>query len=364
MKKLICPYCLRTLTPANLIKVCSANLSHTLPGGLISFGSNRCREPKCNGVYIRRKCGKCGESLPPTIDQYDCYMRLAVVSPPGGGKTVYLTTMFHDLQVHSRVLGFNLSAMDAETAQYYEENMKKLYRDKSLTGMATNSGAYTPMQWSIQDVKKGMGKNIVPTYSLTIFDGAGEDQKSGEEQIRRYIAESKMILILLDPIKLYGVRKRMTDEEIIKAGGDLKEPITPEFTRIFINSIIEYVKTYSGLNIKQKLKIPVAVAFAKIDMMRRFFPEGSMVFQPSGHVAAGKFIEIESQQIHSEIDAWMEQCGDDLSSLFSGSFVNWRYFGLSSFGEQPESLVRLSCEPVPLRVLDPLMWNLHLEKLI
>lgn len=360
---IICPYCLRKLGSNDLLKVCSVDASHVQQKRPLLFGNrNRCTEPGCNGAYVKVKCAMCGEILPPTIAQYDRYLRLAVVSPSGGGKTVYLTMLFYSIMANSRSLGLNLAPMDQATAELQQRNIDRLINQLSLANMGTNAGVINPMQWSAQDVRNSSGKSTVPTYSLTIFDGAGEDQEHGDEILRRYIAEAKMILVLLDPTKLYGVRSRMTPDEIQKAGGSSMS-ITPQYTRDFISSIIDYIRIYSGTPIKRKISTPVAIALGKMDMMRRFFVKDSMVFQPSGHIAQGKFDEFESQQIHSEIDAWLSDCGDDLSTMFSASFKTWRYFGLSSLGVQPDSNVKLHTKPQPMRVLDPLIWNLHLENL-
>ncbi|MCI8574280.1 MAG: hypothetical protein HFF89_07595 [Oscillibacter sp.] len=365
MSDLMCPYCLSYLKKADLIRVCTQcgkdQKKDQKKALLFSFGDVlKCTATKnCRGRFANLRCGLCGERLPPNITQYRKYTRLVVVAPSGGGKTVFITTMLEEVQKNARLLGLNFSPMDNSTAIYQDENAKLLYNNRRMPD-GTNAGVIQPLQWSVQNIRQSSG-NLVPTYSLTLFDGAGEDQAQADDIICRYIAEAKMILLLLDPTKLYGVRKMMTNEEIERAGGRMDETVTRNTTKLFIDGIISYIKNTNNIHVGRKMRIPVAVAFAKMDMMRRFFPEDAVVFQPSGHVRGGRFNKAEAEAVHWEIDNWMAHCGDDLSQTFHANFQNWRYFGLSSFGVPPSSRKALAQEPQPLRVLDPLLWNFELE---
>ena len=177
--------------------------------------------------------------------------------------------------------------------------------------------------------------------------------------ICRYIAGSKMIMLLLDPTKLAGVREQMTNEEIDLAGGD-KFPVSHEETQEFLNNMINYLKTACGVPARKKIEIPIAVVFGKMDAVSRCIGEDTLVMTPSNMAAQGAFIQSEADQIHAEIDGWMDVCGDNLTQTFNGNFATWRYFGVSSFGVLPDEKETIK-DPVPLRVLDPLIWNFSLE---
>lgn len=101
-----------------------------------------------------------------------------------------------------------------------------------------------------------------------------------------------------------------------------------------------------------------------MDVLKQFFPTNSIVFQESGHVKSGHFIQREADAVHQEIWDFMELCGDDLSASFDASFKNWKYFGISSFGMRPQVNRMLQQPPQPMRVLDPLIWNLYLEGIV
>lgn len=87
------------------------------------------------------------------------------------------------------------------------------------------------------------------------------------------------------------------------------------------------------------------------------------VLEPSKHVALGGFVESEADRIHMEMSVWIEEHGDHLTQMFDANFKTWRYFGVSSYGRRPKGGQRIS-DIVPLRVLDPFIWNLYLEGIV
>ena len=45
-------------------------------------------------------------------------------------------------------------------------------------------------------------------------------------------------------------------------------------------------------------------------------------------------------------------------------FSNYAFFGLSALGDNPDNSNKLARQPEPIRVLDPLLWLLAMEKKI
>ena len=364
MKDIVCPFCLRHVRPGQLVQVCTINPAHKKPGkkGLFGFGGNDCREPGCRGRYASIVCPQCGEQLPANIAQYQDYSRLAVAAPSRGGKTVLITTMIHEVFANATLLGLNMGSMDTKTSEYYRRNSERLFGNRQAPD-PTQIGTTIPMQWYVQNVRKSTA-NHIPTYSLTIFDGAGESQSNPSDLETRYIGEAKMLMLLLDPLRLRGIRDMLTPDEIRKAGGNPSATVSDQDTNLFIDGIVNYIRLCNKLTVNQKLRIPVAVVMCKMDVMRRFFPEDAMVFQESGHVASGKFNDLESQQVHAEIDEWIASSCSPLNMALSAVLQNWRYFGVSSYGVLPTDAAHLSAAPKPLRVLDPLMWNLEMAGIL
>ena len=363
-KDIVCPFCLKRLKQSQLVQVCTLNPAHRKPEKRGLFGSSRddCREPGCRGRYANVLCPHCGEQLPSNIAQYQSYSRLAIAAPSRGGKTVLITTMLHEVFSNATLLGINMGSMDTKTSNYYRALSERIYGNMKAPD-PTAVGTTVPMQWYVQNVRRGSG-NRIPTHSLTIFDGAGESLENPSDLETRYIGEAKMLMLLLDPLQLAGIRNQLTPEEIRSAGGDPSVSVSEQRTNLFIDGIVRYIRLCNRLTVSQKLKIPVAVVLCKMDVMQRFFPEDAMVFQDSGHVAGGKFIESESQQVHAEIDEWISSCCNPLNIALSAAIENGRYFGVSSYGMIPKNASQLSSAPKPLRVLDPLMWNLELSGIL
>lgn len=372
---MICPRCLRKIKKTDLKMVCNicGKPQEKPKMGMNPFknlgvirkkiaGGNACQTSGCLGSYVNVKCGMCGEELPPDIAQYSRYLRLSLIGPSGAGKTVFITTMLQELRQNARTLKFSLSAMNKETSDYQSINTKILYDSyaKKIIG-GTTTGQFKALLWRLQDLNK-MSSSYTPSYSLTIFDGAGEDQRVVKPDVCRYIVESKMIMLLLDPTKLYGVCSRLDSDDFKRAGGNSE--VTRASTEQFVDDMINYIKKLAGLKVSEKITAPVAVVLGKMDVLKQFFPTNSIVFQESGHVKSGHFIQQEADAVHQEIWDFMELCGDDLSARFDANFENWKYFGISSFGMRPQVNRMLQQPPQPMRVLDPLIWDLYLEGIV
>lgn len=360
---IICPYCLESVNINAIGRFCNICNHEYKPNARDAIMQRmgraiRCKSANCFGQYSTLRCPKCTHELPHDIAQYDKYVRFSVVAPSGAGKSVFITTMLEEAK-KNRSLNFLITAMNRETMDHHRECVRDIY-DRLQPVAATSAGEVIPMQWRFQDMNKAT-KTSVPPYSITIFDGAGEDQENLDPVICRYVSGSKMIMLLLDPTKLAGVRKQMTADEIDKAGGE-KGSISREDTQAFVNGLINYLRMACGITTGKKIDIPVAVVFGKIDAVARHLGT-ALVLTPSNHASQGAFIQAEADAIHAEIDGWMEVCGDNLTRLFDANFVKWRYFGASSFGTLPESRMKIQ-NPMPLRVLDPLIWDLSLEGIV
>lgn len=363
-RDIVCPFCLRHIKQNQLIQVCTFNSAHRKPErrGLFGTGKDDCKEPGCRGRYANLICPHCEEQLPANITQYQGYSRLAIAAPSRGGKTVLITSMLHEVFANATLLGLNMGSMDTKTSSYYRTMSERIYGSKKAPE-PTPPGAAVPMQWYVQNIRKGNG-NKIPTYSLTIFDGAGESLENPSDLETRYIGEAKMLMLLLDPLQLAGIRNQLTPAEIKSAGGNPDLSVSEQSTHLFIDGIVKYIRICNHLTVNQKLDIPVAVVLCKMDVMQRFFPSDAMVFQESGHVAGGKFNDAESQQVHNEIDEWISSCCNPLNIALSAAIKNWRYFGVSSYGVIPQNASQLSAAPKPLRVLDPLMWYLEMTGIL
>lgn len=212
MKDICCPYCMNLLSESALVRECNQCGTKMVPDmrtkmELLRGRVPSCKHSGCNGQLSRVICPHCNKLLPPQIARYDRYLRFALVGPTNCGKTNYITTMVNEMGsigAHR----FYLEPMNSSTSLYQQQNHNMLYNDKTKLP-ATQS--VQPLQWNLFD-KQGMTERHQNCYSLTIFDGAGEEQAKVlnlEPTISAYISGSKMIMLLLDPLLISGVVNAM-----------------------------------------------------------------------------------------------------------------------------------------------------------
>ena len=386
--KICCPYCLTSHLKmplfTDLERRCSNDGCRKQNGGLLPGTANSnggCRDQNCDGkmpdtilnrvclqlgktpecptsrgVYSRIECPICGHTLPYDFDQYDKYLHLALVGASSAGKTNYITTALEELRhANRKSFGFAISTGDDETRKYYEQCYKAIYLEKKPAPPSV-PGEIHPLLFRMQNNSREM-LNRVPAYSLSIFDGAGEDQKAwSDPRVQRYVADARMILLLLDPTAFAGIRNRLTPEELSQAGsgGELIDGYA------FVEQMIGNLKSVCRRHLYgNRLGIPVAVTLAKADVLERFLGR-TRVFTPSLHMQQGAFVNAEAQVIDQTIKTLMDDCDVDLTAFLDANLSNWKYFAVSSFGG---SLSEQN-GPVPMRVLDPILWDFSEEKII
>ena len=353
---LMCPHCLEDLGLRDIHTSCDINPSHIKAGGLRAlFGGDRCAESGCNGHYTRLTCGKCGKYLPDGFKEFAGSIRVAIVAPSGAGKTCFITVMMEEL--NRMVSRLKLIPRGIGGVETFNKNRDLLYYDHR-TPEPTPPGLVTPMLWQLKD-NSNSSRSSIPVYSMTIFDGAGEDLDKDELDpvISRYLAKAELIFLLLDPTQIPSIR--MDAERYRLAGGTAQRRNALNV----VDPLVNYIRRQTHTKVGQKIRQPVAVVFTKMDSVMDQF-EGMQVLQPSSHIQKRKFVQGEAAIIHEEIKGWLSAHGEDmLTERLDSEFAQWRYFGVSPFGVMPQANMRLN-DIQPLRVLDPLMWALSLEKVV
>ena len=313
----------------------------------LTSGRPRCTDKGCSGygsVASILTCGKCGNELPLQIMEYDAYLRFVIVGVTSSGKTTYLTTMMHELR-HAPVTPWVATPMDNNTNTDYIAKDDQLYKMKMILPPTSAGVEIMPQQWEIKDQSR-MSKTRVPTYSLTIFDGAGEDCTKVNDTISRYMMGSRTILIMVDPTKLPGIGTGVDNG----ASGKM------------VNDIADYIRLNLGLKPGDRIKKDIGVIFTKIDAIRDQFSSG-VVMQDSPHMRAQGYVKSDADAVDSEIRSWLAHNGQN--SFLSAVHTNFRdnmvrYFGVSALGHPAKGdKVGLI---TPHRVLDPLVWMLYKEE--
>jgi len=363
MAKFVCPYCMQTYSLKNVLYVCPSCGETATPA---SFEKEpiKCKKTGCGGLATQRKCPKCGADIPRTALQTP-NLPFSIIGVSNSGKTNYITVMLHEL---GRASGLRLALGHQNTAtlDHQNENYKRIYEDH-MPPDSTVGGEKMPQIWYIKNLQKKKGNNV-PTYTFTIFDGAGEDHEHSLDPastVCLYIQASKAIIITLDPLILDAIRKGgIVDPNVMRnsmAGseGEHKNAVD------VVNSLANYIKTARGIDVNKILKIPVAVVLTKFDTIKKTFNSNELITSPSMNVRDGKISMEEIQQVDEEIRNWLEKIGESaFIDALASHFKEFYFFGVSSYGEPPENVAKLSERIKPHRVLDPILWLFKRAKFV
>jgi hypothetical protein len=262
----------------------------------------------------------------------------------------------------SRATGLKLPLIhqNKETLDHQNAHYKYIYEDKR-TAPLTTRGAKRPQIWEIRNNKKKRG-NYIPTYTFTIFDGAGEDYENELDptsDVCRYIATSRAIIITLDPLILSSIRRGgIVDPTVMKnslAGstGETKNAAD------IVNGLVNYIKQARGIKSTSLLKIPTAVVLTKFDTVINHgaFANNALIKKAGIPVKNGKVNLDELRAVDSEIRDWLYDIDEGaFIQTLESHFTDFCFFGVSSFGEPPVDAVNLNKNLHPHRVLDPILW--------
>lgn len=324
--------------------------------------------PACMKETRDRVCTKCHSRLPDDIDETED-MFFSVIGAKNAGKSHYLTVLINIIsEVLTRSFPFCISPADDDTSSRYRNEFKaKIYENKTTieaTHSRNNVYEAKPLIYYIKFYKSGAkGKKPIKTITVAFFDTAGEELDAEDTMlnINRYIFNSSGIIFLLDPLQLTGVREkllatgRVTLEDLPSVNTEM-ETIISRTTRL--------IRKANDLKANDKIKIPIAVAFSKIDVLTPILDKSSYLLMNSRHVDYGRFDIDDCENIKMEIEAILSNwAGNDLLQQVSVNFENYSYFGLSALGCNPQA-TRVIDNVVPHRVEDPFLWLLWTHKLI
>lgn len=357
MKKFTCPYCMQTYKYENIKHVCPDCGAEAHPGmaDMIGLHPVKCPTPGCGGFATLRMCPKCKSVLPQEVlDTKN--LPFSIVGMVSSGKTNYITVMLEELaKCHS--IKLSLGAADAHTREIHKKDKEKLSSGNPVEGTA--AGTITPQIWMIKNLSRRTS-NTVPTYTFTIFDGAGENYEQNldpSSPVCRNIRASKAIILTLDPLILPKVREIVSDEaRIASLGGkdsEVKDPMD------IVNDMARYIRSAYGMRADRVLSVPVAVVLTKFDVVLNHpsFPQtatvksNSLLTDSEGRVNEGEFAAVDR-----EIRDWLMLIGEmAFIRALEANFKDMCFFGVSSFGSAPDAKNHID-PPKPHRVLDPVMW--------
>ena len=269
------------------------------------------------------------------------------------------------LEELKRVPGLRLAVSfeNNYTRDTHEENRTAIY-DKHIIPEATSAGAQMPQLWQIKNVGNRQGDRI-PSLTLTIYDGAGEDYERIDptSNVCKYISASSAIILTVDPLLLQNLRKDIKPDILENSAGNEQHRSAVDI----INSVANYIKLARGIGTKRRLDVPVAVVLTKFDTILNhpLFPQDAIVQSPSLSVIGEKINSNEFRQVDQEIRDWLGVIKEGtFITAIEANFREFQFFGVSSYGAPPKAKGILEEDIQPHRVLDPILWLLQREKFI
>ena len=380
-EEVLCPHCMRKLSLSNMRFYCTYETERHHEVFLSLLDKIHKRLPVCNRNFCKGKgkpvleavCRFCSEPLPPQIMFHKKYLRFCVLGVAGAGKSSYLTTMLHELKYSA--LSWVIQPMNSFTSKSAQAADYNVYEARHCPEGTKSGVAPTPQQWVILD-NSGSNQNSdeIPTYALTIYDGAGEDcERIGDEgideTIRHYISGSKMLVIMFDPLLLTSVRAAIPPEILNVSMATERQTSAPANMVTMANSLANYIRQSCNISPGKKIDRQAAIVITKLDTLKNIpnaFGDSSTVMKSSPHSKAKAFVEADSKMVDMEIRDWLKRQGETafLDSIDANFMPNKvRVFGVSSFGQPPDRLKRLPTL-TPHRVLDPIMWMLAGEGIV
>lgn len=371
-----CPYCLRKIKLGDLKFYCVTDDERKHNVSLSIMDRIKKRLPVCRRNFCKNKgltvheaeCNFCGEKLPTQILFHEKFLSFCAIGVAGAGKSSYLTTMIHELKYSS--LPWVIQPMDVETTELTQLKEQNLYEARRCPTGTKAGESPKPQLWTILDNSKKGEK--IPTYALTIYDGAGEDCEhigytAKDVEISRYISGSDMLLIMFDPLLLSSVRGEIMPEILNASMATERQTSAPANMVSMINSLANYIRQSCNIKPGKRIYARAAVVITKLDALREIpggFGSSSTIMKESPHAKTRGFVKSDSEMIDLEIRDWLSRQGETaFLDAIDANFKNVRVFGVSSFGNPPDKNKNLA-KVRPHRVLDPIMWLLAEENII
>lgn len=363
--KFTCPFCFAEYSKSDIWYVCHCN-KVVLPK-LNSIEPFKC---KCGSQATLKACPKCSHVTGGTATYTYLnktmletpYLPFSILGVSSSGKTNYITVMLHELR-RSSGLKLTLMPLTKETRDHQQKNHENIY-EKHIPAEATQSGEKLAQIWSIKNSQQRNNiLNQVPTYTFTIFDGAGEDHENKLVDFLSpecgYIKASEAVILVIDPLVIPAVRKSGIVDATVLQNSLAGSMGSNKNIEDILNSLAEYIKTAKGMKTNALLKIPVAVVLTKFDTILANNPFGSdaLINESSLAIRDGVVSLEEIEQVSNEIRNWFEEIGETtLLNALDANFTHYRFFGVSSYGAPPLDNNTLPNEIKPHRVLDPILW--------
>ncbi len=350
-----CPYCWQVHRLSDLMLRCGEQCDHKgelFPQKMLKNG--RCPHGKL--PQVRRVCPNCKREL---LREYiECGGRnIALIGSADAGKSTWVGVLVHEFQrgqVYARFPGVSLDLLGEQSRDRYKEDFEIPLFEQGRPVVQTHSArvsAPEPLMFSLRFPQRGLlGSRVEPVVTV-FYDTAGEDVTRAEkmDQLIHYLRAAEGIILLLDPLQMRGIRDQV-------GGSGEKRGFTEQLH--VVNRLSELLREGEPGSVGRRLKVPLAIALTKLDLLLGTFGPESPLRQPSQH--DGGYDESDGLDVHEEIRAWLDTRYDPaFHRTVDNSFRVYRYFGISTLGAPMVNGSKLSPEGVhPYRMEDPMLWLL------
>jgi GTPase SAR1 family protein len=323
-------------------------------------GPGRC--PECGGKTNLRACPECHTALPSDFADSKSPM-IGLVGSKGSGKTVLMTVLVKHLKevVGKRYAAAVRLATDNPDghqglSDYQANREAPLYKERLLpppTSQQAQRGHTTPLLLRWQQETSRLGRVSVRSTLLSFIDTAGEDLNDVSSALTlKYLSVCDGLIVVLDPFALPGARARLNlPDAAINVNDDAPLDV--------VSNITELLKVEHDVRKRRKIPLPVAVVFTKIDAFFPALDRGNPLMAATPAVAA--YNDGDGQAVHEHMRALLyEWNADDIDTHMRLNFTDYRYFGVSALGAEPnyEDLTVAAGGVRPHRVEDPVLWLL------
>ncbi|MGH3157377.1 MAG: hypothetical protein ACRDNF_12480, partial [Streptosporangiaceae bacterium] len=294
--------------------------------------------PECGGKTNRRACPDCHTALPSDFEDSKSPM-IGLVGSKGSGKTVLMTVLVKQLKdvVGKRYDAAVRLATDNPDghqglSDYQANREAPLYKERELppptNQLAARGGHAAPLLLRWQQETSRMGRASVRSTLLSFVDTAGEDLNDVSTAFTlQYLSVCDGLVVVLDPFALPGARARLNLPAAAIAVDD-DAPLD------VVNNITEMLKVEHNVKKRRKITLPVAVVFTKIDAFVPALDQGNPLM--AGTPAQAAYDNADGQAVHEHMLALLHEWNaQDIDSHMRFNYTDFRYFGVSALGAEP-----------------------------
>jgi hypothetical protein len=175
------------------------------------------------------------------------------------------------------------------------------------------------------------------------------------------LAGADLLLILVDPLQLDGIREWLQGTMQLPAQGVGVPAAT------VVHNVVQQIRRQRALP-SGRLPMRAAVAFSKFDGLQKaaqvpqsafanLIGPGNALWRDPYAITNEVYLDGDGQRVHHEVRALLYRVGESaLISSVESAFSDVRYFALSALGHGPRGQQLSDTGASPLRVGDPIRW--------